>query len=227
MFFVLGDNMKLPIPVFSNIKPTQPHRFLIHVLLSMGDFSNELELWEQGNIKDAFVKARLISDLHLEDSIKDLVRRYVMEQLLFVPGGTQMFDRLCVAAHSVLTSALLLDELPIHEMPSVLYTSLRQETTEQVERAIQGRREILASVSVSTIGPVRAIRNVPHDAEELAACTKQNPLSNQIMLTQGERQSVQSFQEQLACFESCKGAMDKYIAATSTFTKCRAITGCP
>jgi hypothetical protein len=34
--------------------------------------------------------------------------------------GTQMFfDQLFVVAHSILTSALLIDELPIHEMPSV------------------------------------------------------------------------------------------------------------
>ena len=126
MFFVLGDHTKLPIPVFSNIKPTQPHRFLIHVLLSMGEYNNELELWEQGTIKNAFVMGRLISHSHLEESVNNLVRRYVMEQLLFMPGGTQMFDRLCVAAHSVLTSTLLQDEMPIFEMPSVLYTSLRQ-----------------------------------------------------------------------------------------------------
>jgi hypothetical protein len=225
-FFVLGDNTKLPIPVFSNIKPTQPHRFLIHVLLSMGDFNNELELWEQGSIKNAFVKARLISVLHLEESVKDLVRRYVMEQLLFMPGGTQMFDQLCVVAHSVLTSALLQNEMPIHEMPSVLYTSLRQETTEQVERTIQNRREILAGVLVSTVSPVMAIRNVPH-AEELAACTKQNPFPFEIIFTRSERQSIESFQEQLACFESCKESMNKYSAATSTFTKCRAIAGGP
>jgi hypothetical protein len=141
MFFALSDDTRLAIPVYSSIKPTQPHRFLIHVLLSMGDFSNELELWQEGSIKGAFVKARLIAEANLEESVKNLVRRYIMEQLLFTPGGTQMFDRLCVAAHSVLTSALLFDELPIHEMPSVLYTSLRHKITEQVEKNIKKKEK--------------------------------------------------------------------------------------
>ena len=107
MFFELGDTSKLPVPVFSNIKPTTPHRFLIHVLLSMGDFQNELELWEEGTIQRAFLKARLISNNDQEASVRALVKKYVMEQLLFMPGGTQMFDRLCIAAHSVLMSTLI------------------------------------------------------------------------------------------------------------------------
>jgi predicted GIY-YIG superfamily endonuclease len=226
LFFAVGHDTRLPIPVYSNIKPTQPHRFLIHVLLSMGDFSNELELWEQGSIKEAFVKARLIRDVNLEETIRSLVRRYVMEQLLFTPGGTQMFDQLCVAAHSVLTSALHLGELPIHEMPSVLYTSLRQETTEQVERAIQVRRETLARVCVSAVGCVGALINLP-SAEDLAVCTKQRPFPHEITFTRPERQSMESFEEQTACFQSCTEAIDKYLQATSTFTKCRAIAGSP
>jgi len=182
MFLELGDNTKLPIPVFSNIKPTTPHRFLIHLLLSMGDFNNEFELWEQGSIKNAVAMGRLISNLNQEESVKELVTKYVMEQLLFMPGGTQMFDRLCVAAHSVLTSALILDELPINELPSVLYTSLRQETVEKVEKGLLNKREILAKVLVSAVCPVTAIRNVP-DGEQLALCTKQTPLFQEIIVT--------------------------------------------
>jgi hypothetical protein len=188
----------------------------------MGEYNNELELWEQGTIKNAFVMARLISHLHLEDSVKNLVCRYVMEQHCSCLEEVH----LCVVAHLVLTSTLLDDEMPIHKMPSVLYTSLRQETSDQVESTIQGRREILAKVSVSTVGAVPAIRNIPC-AEELAACTKQNPFFREIIVTQGARQSLGSFEEQLACFQDCKGAIDRYCEATSTFTKCRAISGGP
>jgi predicted GIY-YIG superfamily endonuclease len=226
MFFELGDTSKLPVPVFSNIKPTTPHRFLIHVLLSMGEFQNELELWEEGTIQRAFLKARLISNNDQEASVRALVKKYVMEQLLFMPGGTQMFDRLCIAAHSVLMSTLINDELPIDEMPSVLYTSLRQETEEKVERDIANKRLLLAKVSIAAVRPVTAIRNVP-EAEELAVCSKQNPLSREIIFTRSERQGEESFQEQFACYNKCKLAIDTYATATPTFTKCRAITGGP
>ena len=37
-----SDTHLLPIPVFSNIKPTLAGRFILHLLLSMGDFNNEL-----------------------------------------------------------------------------------------------------------------------------------------------------------------------------------------
>jgi hypothetical protein len=177
-------------------------------------------------VREAFMKARLICEADIEEDVKKLVCKYVMEQLLFTPGGTQMFDRLCVAAHSVLSSVLLLGEVPVEEMPSVLYTSLRQETTEKVENAIKMRRETLARVCISAVGSVGAVTNVP-SAEELAACTKNNPYPYVITLTRAERQSVESFEEQMACYCSCREAIEKYIQATPTFTKCRAITGGP
>ena len=134
-----------------------------------------------GNYSTSFFEGK-ISNNDQEASVRALVKKYVMEQLLFMPGGTQMFDRLCIAAHSVLMSTLINDELPIDEMPSVLYTSLRQETEEKVERDIANKRLLLAKVSIAAVRPVTAIRNVP-EAEELAVCSKQNPLSREIIFT--------------------------------------------
>jgi hypothetical protein len=34
-------------------------RFLVHILLSMGEFNNELELFRGGDIKAAFIAAKL------------------------------------------------------------------------------------------------------------------------------------------------------------------------
>jgi predicted GIY-YIG superfamily endonuclease len=111
-------------------------------------------------------------------------------------------------------------------MPSVLYTSLRQETEEKVGRELWNKRLLLAKVSIETVRPVTSVRNVP-EAEELALCSKQSPLLRGIIFTRSERQGEESFQEQFACYNKCKLAIDTYIAATSTYTKCRAITGGP
>jgi predicted ATPase len=150
-----------------------------------------------------------------------------MEQLLFLPRGTQMFDRLCIVAHSpVLTSALLSDEYPIDEMPSVLYTSLQQETTDKVEAQILSRKATLCRVLVSTVGSMESLTNVPSE-NELVSYTKQNHVSQEVMLARGEGQSLESYEEQFACFDKCKCAIDKYALASTTFTKCRGITGGP
>ena len=70
----------MPIAVYSNIKPTQMHQFLVHVLLSMGEFDNELELLSSGNIKAAFIAAKLINEHDVEQGVMDILRRYTLTQ---------------------------------------------------------------------------------------------------------------------------------------------------
>jgi hypothetical protein len=57
--FVVNEGDKpLPIIVFSSIKPTHPLNFLLHVALSLGEFSNGLELFgDSTDIHDIFHSA--------------------------------------------------------------------------------------------------------------------------------------------------------------------------
>jgi len=87
----------LPIIVYKPAKPNQTNRFLIHVLLSLGTYSNELQLFNSSNLVDSFRQAQLLlsRDHNVQPSIEDvchITRRYILEQLLFIPGGTKTFD---------------------------------------------------------------------------------------------------------------------------------------
>ena len=59
--FVVDEGDKpLPIIVFSNIKPTHLLNFLLHVVISFGEFSNELELFgDSTDIHNIFHAAKL------------------------------------------------------------------------------------------------------------------------------------------------------------------------
>jgi hypothetical protein len=96
--FVVDEwDKPLPVIVFSNIKPTHLLNFLLHVALSLREFSNELELFgDSTDICGIFHAAKLYNPIDPVPSTKDTICHYVVEQLVHLPSGTKMFDRLCV-----------------------------------------------------------------------------------------------------------------------------------
>ncbi len=61
-FLCSFDDTLLPVIWLSSIKPIHTNRFLIHVLLSLGDYNNEFELLEGGSLRNAFIKAKLLDE---------------------------------------------------------------------------------------------------------------------------------------------------------------------
>ena len=61
----------------------------------MGEFDNEVNLLLDADIKNNFVRAKLLNEdpLTHEEGIRKLLARYTKEQLVYLPGGTQSFDR--------------------------------------------------------------------------------------------------------------------------------------
>jgi hypothetical protein len=86
-----GDQKPLPLPIYNIVKPSQVSRFLIHVLLSLGNFNNEGELFTDQSPREWFQNAQLIrgqgnEPVTLED-VNNLSKRVILEQLCFVPNG--------------------------------------------------------------------------------------------------------------------------------------------
>jgi hypothetical protein len=160
----------LPFPLFNVVKPTQTNRFLIHLLLSMGRFNNEGDLFKGQKMADYFFNAGLIGDGDnvTEEDVLNLTKRFIMEQLLYVPGGTMMFDRYCLAAYDAIKAALMDDSIASNDVPSYLYTSLVEEANKSALRFHNEVRENLASAMSN-------LPNVPLK-DELLQASKQIPL---------------------------------------------------
>ena len=58
--YISKDDKPLPVIVFSNVRPKNASKFVIHLLLSMGHFLTKADLWIHGNMRSAFEKARLV-----------------------------------------------------------------------------------------------------------------------------------------------------------------------
>lgn len=211
----------LPFPIYNAVKPTQSNRFIIHVLLSMGHFANELELFSGPTIKHFFWNAGLIprGEIPTEHHVTFLVRRYILEQLLFIPGGTIMFDRLCLAAYHSMRAALLQNDMGSVDSPSYLYTSLQVEATIATMVYDSNMRRNLCRV-------LHASHSTPSE-DELFHASKSNPLSWVPLCCRLNGQTEQSYDESCFMTQKLVDVITKYIHSMTICVRSLIICGSP
>ncbi len=200
----------LPLPIYNIVQPSQTNRFLIHLLLSMGSYSNEAELFARGSMKNCFKRAKLLPNEQQEvitiEDIKKLVKRFILTQLLFIPSGTRDFDCKCIEAFNSCKSILLEDSSScIQELPSYLYSTLVMEAN---QNALQFHQEMKSNLARG----LATLNNVPNEYQ-LCSATRTVPLQWSPSTMRIENQSIESFHE---CQNICKyttGAIDLYCTA--------------
>lgn len=208
----------LPVVWFNPTKPLHATRFLIHILLSMGSFENEMELFTKGSFADSFIYARLFDPAHAEESVNELTRNYVMNQLRNQAGSTPQFDRFCVSAHNILRNALLHNQIEADGMPSFLYTHLVEDTTlktkEHIARSIQTVGQVVLQ-AVAGLG----CKNLPTIEAIVAARTSdaEEPWDAVKSLLKGFDQTEESFLEQQAALRHACYSISQYMDVESRY----------
>jgi hypothetical protein len=163
-FVVDEGDQPLPVIVFSNIKPTHLLNFLLHVALSLGEFSNELELFgDSTDICEIIHASKLYNPIDPVTSTKHTICCYVLEQLVQLPGGTKMFDRLCVCAYSVIYEALVGGNILLQETLPVLYTSLRMVTSDTLQERLFNNKFKLVAVTLRDLKRDGTHRDLPDE----------------------------------------------------------------
>ncbi|MFM7978013.1 MAG: hypothetical protein ACKPKO_01745, partial [Candidatus Fonsibacter sp.] len=102
----------------------------------MGSYPNKMELFNTTNIITSFKNAKLLlentpSSYPSIEDVHHITKRYIKEQLLYIPSGTKTFDRYCSIAFHTIKAALLESTRISFDMPSFLYTSLVEAANEQ------------------------------------------------------------------------------------------------
>jgi hypothetical protein len=159
-------------------------------------------------------------------STKDMIHCYVVEQLVHLPGGTKMFDRLCVSAYSVIFEALVGGNILLQETLPVLYTSLKMVSSDKLKERLFNNRVQLVAVTLRDLKRDRAHRHLP-DEHIIAGSTKHQPLYPPLIFTRATIQSIQSYNEQQAGFRIACDKMNKYLGASLTMVKSFCIVGGP
>jgi DNA replication protein DnaC len=222
---------ELPIVWYDPIAPTQGHCFVIHLLLSMGSFDNEMNLFTHATMRQCFEYADLISkgiedEETLQEECSILLRKYVENQLLFQPCGTKQFDRYLVAALTVIKDVVIHNELPFREMPSFLYTRLSQAIEETATKLSEDTKKKITETVLDNLSKKGIHVNIT--VNELLRADIANPASTiNYSMTQGGDQSEASFEEQSEIFELGKDRMLRYMSAQTRTTKGLIINGGP
>ena len=89
-----SSKIGLPIPFLYPTKPSNHTKFLLHIVLSMGEFISEGELYSNAGSSIQLLKNAnlLLGEEPSMEDVKTLTRKYILEQLLFLPKGTFLFD---------------------------------------------------------------------------------------------------------------------------------------
>ena len=105
----ISRKVGVPIPVLYPVKPSNYNKFLLHIALSMGEFISEGDLYcNAGSSVQLLRNANLlISDSPTENDVIHLTRRYILEQLIYLPKGTFLFDSYVVQSYQALQLMIL------------------------------------------------------------------------------------------------------------------------
>jgi len=217
----------LPIPVHSFVKPTNATKFLYHILLCFGQFETELDLIAHPTVRAAFQAANLIDDTSpesLEQSITELICRFVVEQLAYYPVGTRTWDNYLIYAATVFEEAILRNTIPIHEMPACLYTHIQTQATDKLKLRLADLRE--ASLRAAYNELEISLRELP-DAPTLDDLLAPDGSFN-LTLVRSRSQSNDSFLEQHRVRQMIDATLEEYCdPRRRTLAKSLMISGGP
>ncbi len=199
---------RLPLVLHDCVRPSNTNKFFVHILLSMGNFVTEYDLWDTSNVRGAFVNAGLLrSDACVEEVKEDmqsLAHRYVSEQLFFLPNGNNQFDHYLEAAYETFMEIYRTGNLPQYVIPAFLHTTLAK----QIESTCS---ELRKSVRMNMIiALIEFLPNLP-SLEVLTGASLSNPLPEDLIsYTHLPDQSPESKFEQSHAFNYLKEVVDAY-----------------
>ena len=204
-------NDQVPLTVFNSIRATNASKFFIHILLSLGSFDTEFDLWNTGSIRETFVNAGLFNpNEDATDQILSICKRYVSEQLLFLPAGTKTFDMNLSYAKKTIQSAIRDNKLHACEIPSCLFTSLQRTANAAIEQSIKDNKKNIIIAIKNVIPSLPSI-------DELMSTSKSAPLPHdQIHYTSLQDQSPRSIYEQSQTFTTIAKSIQAYMQSDTT-----------
>ena len=232
--FAKKDYKHLPVPVFSFVKPTLPVHFMLHILITLGRFSTEIELTQHGSLRDALRHAKLIGPSNdpaeLQRYSDSLLRLFVTQQLVFYPNSKRIIDSWIVSAGELFDSVIVNDAIPITDMPPVQLSTLYEEVEERPKAYVAECRESIVETAIIELRSSVLLCEIP-SKEDILGSSKEHPLDWNPFLSykQCEGQPLESFHEQKRAIKRCKESIDKYcdILAQNTFNKCVVLRGFP
>lgn len=196
----------------------------------MGRFGTEAGLLFDGNIKNAFSRARLLTaGISNEANVCVVLKRYVLTQLVFMPGGSVVkFDYYLISAYQALRHVLSGDDVIIDCIPPCLYTKLQQHVSEGVKKYVDEQQ---LSVVRTTLEDLRrkgftGLPSLVESSQHRASMTLDSVWNGE-GIVRGSTQTEESFQEQQTVTDLARMKLDKYVDANQRAVRNTIVCGGP
>ena len=210
--------------VFSTIVPRNSSNFLIHLLLSLGQFTTEMDLFSHLSLKSAFAYAGLIrsSDGASDCEILQICRHFIMSQLRFYPGSATILERYTLASYHCLCQALKHDCLTfVDELPLVLQKSITGCVNAAVlEEKTRVKRNLITALLQ---------QNIPGfpNFNQLMGATMETPLGWRPRIRREQFQTSDSIKDQRRVFNIISNLLNTFGRGDVSFIKHQFIIGPP
>jgi predicted NACHT family NTPase len=195
----------------------------------MGQFDNELNLLSKENLRESFIYAKLLrrNSQFWEEDVKMILQNYVRNQLIHIPGGSKSFDWYLITAKHTLTTMLLNNTLPLHEMPPCLLSRLREDHDIHLKTFIQNQQAKLAETTLLQLQE-KNIHNLPELKSLLDPSTELHPNKfSYHTLEESSSQLIPSISEQKAILKLTMDRINIYSSCITEQTKSIILLGGP
>ena len=220
--FLDTGKMKRNVVTFTQVTPTQFPRFLIHLMLSMGHFETEIDLYSSPSMIKAFRRASLIGpDNPTDADVQRIVKQYVVDQLQWLAVGTKQFSRLLQCSLEGLSWFLTQQDIAHDSLPLYLERDMVRQATLDVEQLELERRSVAVDALFYALH--EAIPNFP-DVHSLKEKVITDFVPQIFPLPQQLHASVK---EQSSALMDCQRAIDNLFVANATFIKWPLLVGPP
>ena len=216
------DNRSSAVVFFSKIYPADAGKFFVHLLLSMGQFETELDLFSCNNLLDCFKKAGLWTNTTTRENIVNITRKYILEQAQFLPGSTRMFDKNVVQCFHLLTDFFENGSISYMQPPRVLLSSIKRSANEKTQLFLQQHRTSIAKGLVAS----GKVENCPNE-QLIAHATTSSTVCFSATITKLPSQSDSSFEKQMYVLKKFINAIDCYLSAAKSFIPHQFVLGKP
>jgi hypothetical protein len=204
--FVQETDAQQVVSVISLVKPFDRTKFLSHLCMSLGRYRSEVDLFCNGAMTTAFIKAGLLPNTSsfTRADVLSILCRYILEDLRFHPISARQFAKYIKAAFTAL-SDLINDNVVGDQTPCVTDIMLKEQATDAVTKKEQIRRANL----VAALQDDPAICNSLPD--NLLTASLASPLEWKPEIVLVGNISEEAVVEQSAALDCCVKAIDRFV----------------
>ena len=221
---------KIPVAVYSLITPNKQTDFLLHVMLTIGEFHTEHDLRLAGSLKNSLVKAKLIgqgnSPYLLSLYVNHLTRRIITEVFPVMPITMKKIDDYIYKTYRLLTSVIVEQSIHLDELAPCLLTEVLAEKRGEIANLWRGKTSDHLDVILTGLPELSKTKADFMNATKLDPMRDFCPLRE---IPQFEDQSILSYREQRASVSLGVKAVNQYCRQFGDLTRTKNLltTGIP